>query len=297
MKKILVPTDFSPIAHNAFLYALDMAKKESAQVILLHVFHRPILSPFPQDEHAVIRWLEHKEQRKLEGYAKDTWQNYAKQQEKAVNITFVCRYGLTVPEILQACHDYEADLVVMGMRGAGVLSQAFLGSTTLQLIQENQVPVLAVPADKHFTGLKSVVFALNLTRFPARKLLSPLQELLHAFNSKLHVLHVFKSNIREEERELAFDALSKVESYFKDLSYKLFFKEKEDVAEGIQQYIREVDADLLVLVPAQHSFMDRLLSKSITSKIASQPYAPLLALPGTPVPVVHQRTKVLEEVA
>ncbi|WP_187263824.1 universal stress protein [Pontibacter beigongshangensis] len=293
MKKILVPTDFSPIAHHAFLYALDMAQQENAQVILLHVFHRPVLSPFPQDEQAVIRWLENKEQRKLEGYAKDTWQQYTKQQKQPVDMIAICRYGLTVPEILQACHDYEADLVVMGMRGGGVLSQAFLGSTTLQLIQENQVPVLAVPAGKHFTGLKSVVFALNLTRFPARKLLSPLQELLLAYKSKLHVLHVYKSNICEEERELAFEALSKVESYFQDLSYKLFFKEKEDVAEGIQQYILEEQADLLVLVPAQHSFMDRLLSKSITSKLASQAFAPLLALPGSPVPVAHQQTKVL----
>ena len=39
MKTILVPTDFSKNAENALLYAINLAKRMSAKIILLHSFH------------------------------------------------------------------------------------------------------------------------------------------------------------------------------------------------------------------------------------------------------------------
>mgnify|MGYP000299412573 CR=1 FL=1 len=37
MKTILVPTDFSKCAANAFRYALEMASRTDASILLLHV--------------------------------------------------------------------------------------------------------------------------------------------------------------------------------------------------------------------------------------------------------------------
>ncbi|TXK44842.1 universal stress protein [Pontibacter qinzhouensis] len=312
MKNILVPTDFSAIAHNAFLYALEVAQQQGAQITLVHVFHYPILSPIPHQQQVAIAMLEHKMLRKLEGFANDTWQKFSASKKRAntksggtsasvkpVTITPVCRFGLTVPEILQVIQEYKTDFVVMGMRGTGLLEQAFLGSTTLQLIQQSHLPVMAIPADQVFSGLKSIVFAVDLARFPTKQMLRPLQHLLAAFKCQLHVLHVYRSHIQKEEREKAFAALNNVERYFHNLPYKLFFKEKEDVAEGILQYVATEQADLLVLSPSQHSFLDRLLNKSVTGKVAAQASVPLLALPGKAAPAFDstKTTKVLQEVA
>ena len=38
MKNILVPTDFSENAENALYYAIDLAKRENAKIILLNAY-------------------------------------------------------------------------------------------------------------------------------------------------------------------------------------------------------------------------------------------------------------------
>ena len=38
MKKILFPTDFSDVATNAFMYALNVANLFEAQILTLHVY-------------------------------------------------------------------------------------------------------------------------------------------------------------------------------------------------------------------------------------------------------------------
>ena len=43
MKKILFPTDFSPTAENAFLYALALAAAMKAHLTLIHVYELPEL--------------------------------------------------------------------------------------------------------------------------------------------------------------------------------------------------------------------------------------------------------------
>ena len=43
MKKILVPTDFSEVADNAFVHALELASKVDAELLLLHTYELPIV--------------------------------------------------------------------------------------------------------------------------------------------------------------------------------------------------------------------------------------------------------------
>jgi len=41
MKRILVPTDFSPAAENATAYAAQLARQIEASLVLLHVYQLP----------------------------------------------------------------------------------------------------------------------------------------------------------------------------------------------------------------------------------------------------------------
>jgi nucleotide-binding universal stress UspA family protein len=54
--------------------------------------------------------------------------------------------GVPYQEILAAAHNSEADLIVVGTHGGGVVDRQFLGSTTLHLLRQAECPVLVVPA-------------------------------------------------------------------------------------------------------------------------------------------------------
>ena len=55
MKKILFPTDFSEVATNAFIHALEFAKIVHGELILLHTFELPVFdNQFFPENYAVI---------------------------------------------------------------------------------------------------------------------------------------------------------------------------------------------------------------------------------------------------
>ncbi|HMQ48425.1 MAG TPA: universal stress protein [Saprospiraceae bacterium] len=59
MQKILVPTDFSPVADNALNYAIEIAAKFESELLLYHVytFHRKVDFnwDFPEDEQPYVK--------------------------------------------------------------------------------------------------------------------------------------------------------------------------------------------------------------------------------------------------
>lgn len=62
MKRLLVPTDFSPNAECALRVAVDIAYRDEATIILYHIY-MPIESPFIDDkvkrkEHNVLEKIE-----------------------------------------------------------------------------------------------------------------------------------------------------------------------------------------------------------------------------------------------
>ncbi|WP_114782497.1 universal stress protein [Botryobacter ruber] len=309
MKTILVPTDYSKEAKSALWYALDMALVCKADVVLFHAFQSPIFSPYLFDEERLKEELEQQKLEKLKCYAREAVDSFCTyftllsgtavraqvkeevtdgglsslfvclDEEKAVSVTFACKYGPTEVEINQAARVHAADVLVMGMRGAGAISQALLGSTTIAVMQESEVPVLAVPLQVRFNGLSSVVLAIDPLKLPGADTLEPLRCLAQTYHSKLAVLQMFTGKTDLEAQAGNLTAANLLATCFQHTEYQLHTSLGDDVAAGIQLFLEKQQADLLVLVPQKHTFLSRLRNKSITGKMAARTLVPLLALP------------------
>ena len=62
------------------------------------------------------------------------------------SVTVKAVHGFPVDELIKAGHD--ADLIVVGSRGAGGFTRLMLGSTAGQVVEHAHCPVLFVPAEK-----------------------------------------------------------------------------------------------------------------------------------------------------
>ncbi|MHC2993476.1 hypothetical protein OB13_18555 [Pontibacter sp. HJ8] len=293
MKTILVPIDYSDNSQNALSYALETARMTGSEIILFHAFFPVTSPPAAYDVADVVLALEEARKIELAAFARTTRQELAGKANipngttgyDKISIRSVAKMGTAFELILKALEEYQVDLVIMGMQGGGYISQAVLGSTTISVMQASLVPVLAIPKGVTFTPFKSVVFAVNLSKLPAGIDLHLLRDFLLACEAKLHVLHLY----RNKEQQVKFDArpaLENIAGKLEGVSYEVSFDVVEDVAAGIQQFIQEKGADLLVLLPQKHTFIERLLDKSITGRITAHPLVPLLALPfGSLLPV------------
>ena len=143
--RIVVPTDFSDCAEEAWALAQRLAGAFAAELVLAHVLvETPLFSegPFTMDRvrkvyEAARKWAEEN---------LDAWA--ARARDKGLKARVSLRTGVPYREIVSLVTDERADLVVIGTHGRGGIDRALLGSVTDRVIRLAPCPVLSVRAGR-----------------------------------------------------------------------------------------------------------------------------------------------------
>ena len=145
IKKILVATDGSNLAGKSLDFALDLAKKYSAEVTILTVVDLPSNSFWAQGTtFAPISSQKYLE--KLEIFHKKILTEAAKKAKATAKISVTKRLsnGRPAEKIIEVAKEGSFDLIVMGSRGLGGIKEFFLGSVSDRVADEAPCPVLIV---------------------------------------------------------------------------------------------------------------------------------------------------------
>jgi nucleotide-binding universal stress UspA family protein len=158
IKKILFATDLSKNSAYAFYYAVHMAKRDEAKIVILHAVEPlpRMLVSFEDFEHKV---------------AKDRWEDTVKKfkariQDISVNVdartgissvdlisNILIRLGHPVEEILKVVDEEGCDVIVLGTHSKGFLEQTFLGSVSSSVLLRTRKPVFVVPLPSENTNI------------------------------------------------------------------------------------------------------------------------------------------------
>jgi nucleotide-binding universal stress UspA family protein len=143
-KKILVPTDFSDHSAKALERALDIAKQNNSELIMLHVIQQDVQSCtvdycFSEDE------MERLEKNMLEG-AKDLLHKELARFPLAreVKISTEVLQGVPYEEILKFQVQNSVDLIVIASHGRSGITKYFLGSVSSNVLKGAKCEVLLV---------------------------------------------------------------------------------------------------------------------------------------------------------
>jgi nucleotide-binding universal stress UspA family protein len=141
-KTILCPIEFSDPSTRALEYALRLAEETDANLILLHVIEALTdptrlgeVSDFTVAE--FYRHLENDARARLKSAVPDAARVWCTPEERVV-------FGKAYRAILQLAEEATADIIVMGVHGAGALNRHLFGSTTHHVIREARCPVLTL---------------------------------------------------------------------------------------------------------------------------------------------------------
>ena len=162
IQKILYATDLSESAVNAFSYAVSLANMYGAGITILHV-----LAEFPGEEFVTNMintdtWQEIKNRHYseardqligkkrdhialkevLEAFSKET---QADAEDQAfVTDEVLIKHGTPAEVIVDTAHEINGDLIVMGTRGHGTITEVFVGSTAKWVVRHSPIPVLII---------------------------------------------------------------------------------------------------------------------------------------------------------
>jgi len=158
IKKILFPTDLSKNSSYAFYYAVHLARRDEAKIVILHAVEPlpPMLVTFDDFVYRV---------------AKDRWEDTVKKFKEQIqdisvrvdarmgisSVDFVSniliRLGHPVEEILKVADEEGCDMIVLGTHSKGFLKQTFLGSVSTSVLLRTRKPVFIVPLPSEDTSI------------------------------------------------------------------------------------------------------------------------------------------------
>jgi nucleotide-binding universal stress UspA family protein len=272
MKTILIPTDFSEIADNAITYALEFSKILQSRIVLFHAYHMPIVTT---EVPMMIPTQNELEKDSLEALEK------VKRRISAgnnVEIECVARYGLAVDEIETYAQENNMDMVIMGMRGAGLIGEKLIGSVTTALIGKVKCPVLIIDSQVKYRQVSKIVLASDLKEVQKSEVLTPLKEMAKLLNAHVHVLNVVREPAELVPTTEEAIVGVKLEHSLEDIDHSFHYAENEDVVDGINEYVDENNIDMVAMIPRAHSFFQGLFQEPYTKRMAFHSHVPLLIL-------------------
>jgi nucleotide-binding universal stress UspA family protein len=269
--KLVLLTDFSDLSKIAIKFAIRMAAPVQAEFTILNIIR---FDGVPK-ANLKMKQIE----KSMVQMAEEEGQNLIQQLQKEIKGTYKIEFKAirshTVAEMVKRYTDKNpTNMVVMGSRGASVLKKARLGGTTVSVIDDCNVPVMAIPEFANYKNLEHIVYASDLK--DTQKELDLIVEFATIYGSKIHMIHVTPLVDKKiEASRLQVEDIIKKTNY-KKLDFKLILD--DDIPAAIDRYIKQTKADLLTTFTHKLSLEEKLFAKSVTRTLAYLGSIPLLAI-------------------
>jgi len=275
MKTFIVPTDFSDTSKNAARFAARMAELiPDAQIILYNVFDK--IDTESSDGSVVYN--DHGTRKKIMELALESVKTEMLQIAPRANVVaFAEEERSFIDSLERLARHKEANMIIMGITGATRLAQIFIGSNTLSIVNRNVCPVMIVPPDAQFTGIKNIAFTSDFKDVEKTTPAKALKEVLDIFKPFIHVVNVDSEHYVEVTEEYKAER-AKLETILAGYETEYYFMRQFDFVEAINQFVEDYKIDMIFTVPKKHSFLEGLFKSSYTKKLAYHSNVPLVAI-------------------
>jgi nucleotide-binding universal stress UspA family protein len=264
--KILVPTDFSESAENAYRFARKIAHLHDATITLLFSFYQVYDFAAQQVD---IENTERDAKKELKKAILQGTGEGLKVDSKIIQ-------GSVATSVTATAYREDYDLIVMGTQGASGLKKALVGSNSVHVIKESEVPILVIPQSANLEAVRKISIAVDLEKDDPvyyKKLFA----ITAHMNLPLEVIHFDQSD--DFSKQLMWQGL---ETFFKERlpDHQIFFRKEstKDFENSLKNYLEENQNVLLVIFYKDKTFLEYLFDASQTVKMAYHTHVPLLVI-------------------
>jgi len=241
---ILIPTDFSEFSESALKVGLAIAKRQEADVILLHVLDQFAYMPPAEvflPNFPIKKDIESTIQKKLEDMSVKI------QRETGIKITGRILDGIPSNGICQLTYDEKISLIVMGTHGTSGLREFFIGSEAFRVVKNVTCPVLTVPGNWDKTEFKKVLFPIRLKPGAIDKYFYA-RPIIEKNNSEIVLLGLSDKGKPRDLKEITslMDKL-KLQLHYDNILFKPILIPCDDFPSKAIEIANEQEVDLIIL--------------------------------------------------
>lgn len=267
MKKILVPTDFTPLSENALWYACEMSTLLKAEVYILTIQSLPA-SDDANMAVELIRTIQEASEEKL----KILKGNAVK---KFPSLKFSTHFGFGIPSL--TVKDYldsgEFDMVIMGSMGTAGIDRFLFGSVAEAISKHSPCPVIILHEETSYKPLKKIAVAIDINyNFKASyTVIHRIVDFASMFGAKVHWFYINNKHKEPKTEDIHF-------SIDKDESITIEMHNSDNVEKGIGSYCKSNKPDLLVILKRDYGLVEKLFHHSVFSEVLHQQSLPIMVI-------------------
>ncbi len=278
MRKILVPTDFTDLSYNAIQVATTMAKSNASELTLLHVIELSshhslniegeILKDSTFLNVFTVELIDKMKERMAELLQDPIFEN--------LTVKTLFKIGKPSRTITDTAKEEGSDLIVMGTMGSSGLQELLVGSNTERVVRNAPCPVLSINQSTREFQLENIVLATTMDKWEA-KIIDYIRQLQHKYGSTIHLVWVntmnnFQTDTITRERLKNYAGELQLENY----TLNVFNDTSEE--EGLINFAKSIDADLIAMNTHGFKGLSRLLAGSIAENVVNQASFPVLTM-------------------
>jgi hypothetical protein len=291
-KKIIWATDGSKESEEALNCARFFAQILNSEIIGVHVIsmHQRLLFDYSRDpESERYSWVQKAE----ENYSVKLGSIADKLTAQKINFRGRVLIGEPSKKIIELARSEKVNLIVMGKRGHGLLERVLIGSATLRVLRESQIPVLAVRKmdKKDSIDIRNILVPLDISE-ESDSALNYAIDLAERINANVLVTYVItffpygveiRFIILEDLITNSSDELARrVESIKMNRGTKLEIKtqviQRMNTSVLIADLAYEKDTDLIVSNSHGRKRVKRLILGSVAEQVIQESNCAVLAL-------------------
>ena len=285
MKTIAVLTDFSERSAHTAKYALHLAQKLRADVLLFNAFLVPDFSSahssiaWPAEDYDHVKAEAELKLKKLADKLKKEFEEKYLPGTWLPDLYFQCQEGQVANTIADLEDNKNIVLLVLGTHGSNNKNEFMMGNNCRQVIDAATIPLLIVPQNASLKDIEKFVFATDNSMSDV-DYINSLASLARHFSAEIVVANVNEHAHLNTQQEQALHLFKKEVAYkvpYKHIFYRVILN--HDVKNGLNWIIENINFDVLVMVHRKSAFYDYFLKASITNKMAEHTYLPLLVYP------------------
>lgn len=254
--RILIPTDFSECANNAIEYAMDLyGRKPENSFIIVHTCN------FIDNTDLELE----AKQKQLEELRYDIINEYA---DCSLEIDVQLYQGTFVNTLNFCFEKYQADIMVVGTKGASSIKSFFVGTNAEELLENTSFPMLIVPEQSTFSDIQNLGYATK----EEEEIGEHLMTLAENYNAKIRKVTIGDV---DEVTEIHYEKVGANEDgsevpVFRHLIHG------SDIELRLRKFINEYKIDLLCMNKREHNAIYRLLHGNLINEFVFDSSVPLL---------------------
>jgi nucleotide-binding universal stress UspA family protein len=276
MKKIIVPTDFSEQAKYALDLACEIATREEAEIILLHVIEFAgkkatflgssslsatvdVSTGIEMDDIYFVELFKRRRHQMNDILVDKTYGD--------ANIVDKIMLGSPFHAIDEEITENDADIIIMGTTGVNDWREGMIGSTAEKVVRHARCPVLTLRQPVLLNNIHRIVFASDF-RENNNSFIEAIKYLQKFFEAELNFVFINTPSSFINEREIK-KVMEKFASDNDFSYYKTHVYSNHHEEEGIVWFTEDYKMDLIMMATHGRKGLSRIFEHSIAEDVVN----------------------------